>query len=644
MLSNSTWDRDKARRQVSSAFTYGRSRVVFEFENRQTTKIFSHRLGRVQFTDGLNERINSGRNEQIGELYGTRSIDGYTYKSISHVHVPSVLLDPDLVVYGHGAPVKGRYENCVMIGAECGEGTDTKCEVGKCRVGRLVRVSGEKWRYESLTVPSLYYFVYGKEKVELRSIVRGRVSLPAGAGTVAVSRIASIPATVYLPPSTYSDETFTRRVITSLDQNGNTRSLTDTVDNFIRSLLGLNQATVRVEEEVRDRLLGSLRDVLNPAWYGFVEDVVVSIWNDRFTGTDLTNRDFLIRSYNELSVLYGRGVQMMTSGLKGSRVGVDNSVGRPVYGRLPGVEGKYNDGEGGETVAKWLTAGADDVLSGSKTLIDTFYRDFLNPDTCYPLNLDWLAQHLGFTGPLWDIGWPSSVKRLLLANAHVNRLPVGGMWTTDPGDDTVRSIDFSRIETVSVNELSGVVSTISRYVKKVYDPDTDITSLVPVTDLVVDSSSWNGIFPSRGNLTTLLFMFWAFGIKAHSPEEMTYNNMDSTFSVRSGLRSAEITAPVNTPYMVDVLRVGNETDAETGNYPNQLIADIGTCQDETSANTVVIRMPFYYNRNGRSWDAASVIVNNYVPSTSISRLQYAYSAADLLVADDIFFEPQMVED
>ena len=643
MLSNSTWDRDGAKRPVSSAFTYGRSRVVFEFENRQTTKIFSHRLGRVQFTDGLNERINSGRNEQIEELYGTRSIDGYTYKSISHVHVPPVLLGADLVVYGHGAPVKGGYENCVMVGAECGEGTDTKCEAGKCEVGRLIRVSGDKWRYESLTIPSLYYFVYGKEKVELRSIVRGRVSLPAGAGTVNVSRVASVPATVYLPPSTYSAETFTRRVITSLDQTGNTRSLTDTVDNFIRSLLGLNLATVRVEVELKDRLLTTLRDVLDPVWYGFVEEVIGSIWNDRFTGTDLTNRDFLIRSYNELSVLYGRGVQMMTSGLKGSRVGVDNSVGRPVYGRLPGVEGKYNDGESGDTVAKWLTAGADDVLSGSKTLIDEFYSRFLDPETCYPLNLDWLAQHLGFTGPLWDIEWPSSVKRLLLANAHVNRLPEAGMWTTDPEDDTARSIDFSRIEQVGVDETTGTVSTLSRYVKKVYDTDTNITSLVPVTSLVVYSSAWNGVFPSRGNLTTLLFMFWAFGIKAHSPEEMAYNDVDSTFSVRSGLRSAEVTAPVNTPYMVDVLRVGNETDAETGNYPNQLIADIGTCQDETSANTVVIRMPFYYNRNGRSWDAANVIVNNYVPSTSISRLQYAYSAADLLVADDVFFEPQLVE-
>jgi hypothetical protein len=94
--------------------------------------------------------------------------------------------------------------------------------------------------------------------------------------------------------------------------------------------------------------------------------------------------------------------------------------------------------------------------------------------------------------------------------------------------------------------------------------------------------------------------------------------------------------------MVDVLRVGDDTDAETGNYPNQLIADIGTCQDEQSANTVIVRMPFYYNRNGRSWDAARKVLDNYMPSTAINRIQYAYAVADLLVADDVFFEPVSV--
>jgi hypothetical protein len=137
-------------------------------------------------------------------------------------------------------------------------------------------------------------------------------------------------------------------------------------------------------------------------------------------------------------------------------------------------------------------------------------------------------------------------------------------------------------------------------------------------------------------------MFWALGIKAHTPEELRYDSGTGTFVIRSGLRDRELNAPINMPYIVDVLRAGTDTDAEVANYPNQLIAGISTCQDELSANTTVIRMPFYYNRNGRSWDSVVSVMDNYSPSTSINRVQYAYSVADLVVADDVFFEPEVV--
>ena len=158
----------------------------------------------------------------------------------------------------------------------------------------------------------------------------------------------------------------------------------------------------------------------------------------------------------------------------------------------------------------------------------------------------------------------------------------------------------------------------------------------------MDLSRWQGILPSRGSMLTLLFMLWSLNIKAHSPEELEYLP-DGGYNVKSGLRDNEINAPVNLPYTVDVLKVGSDTDSQISNYPNQLIAGIGTCQDELSSNTTILRMPFYYNRNGKSWDAATSIMDNYAPSTSINRVQYAYAVADLLVADDIFFEPKSVE-
>lgn len=634
--SNSTWDRVKSKPSLSPAFSRGLARVVYEFGNRKTRKIFSHRLGRITFRETLGEELTESRNDIITEVYKEVDVKGYRYKSVSHSHILPTLLSSNLDIYGHGSPIKGAYENCAIVGAICADGTDTKCEVGKCVYGRLTQVSGEKWRYDSSTVPGLYYFVYGRESVTLKTIARGKFSLPAGAGEVEVKIPASISATVYLPPKTYSKETFVRQIVKRFNREEDVRSVTDSVDNFIRSLIGTNQATVEAELEVKNRLLSSVESVLDPIWYSFVRNSVDNVW-----ATNPTNRDFLIECYQVLTDLYERGVQVALSGIKASRINRDTGIGRPVYGRLPGISGAYND-EVEDTPAKWLTSGADNELSSTKSLIDSFYRNYLNPETCYPLNLDWLAQHFGFTSNLWGLSWPSRVKRLLLANAHVNNVDTSNaLWTKNPDQDTLRQIDFSRIERTTVNISTGSVTTAYRCSARVYNSDTNLTSIDEISNLVIDISAWPGILPSRGSMVTLLFMLWAFGIKAHSPEELSYNTDDNTFSVRSGLRSAELNSPVNIPYMVDVLKVGTDTDAEVGNYPNQLIADVSTCQDKASANTVVIRMPFYYNRNGRSWDAASSIVENYVPSTAVKRIQYAYSAADLLVADDVFFEPEI---
>lgn len=637
--SNSTWDRGSRKRDVSPAFSLGRARVTYEFPNRRSQKIFSHRLGNITFQDGLSTQLSDSRDEIISGVYGEKGIGGYRYKPVSHTYIRPTLIGSDLTVLGHGAPRSGGYENCVLVGAQCADGTDTQCEVGKCEVGRLSRVSGEKWRYDSLTVPGLYYFVFGTERVELRPVVRGQFSLPAGAGVIDVVYPASPSGTVYLPLNTYNAETFTRRVVRQVF-SGTTddfRLITDSVDNFARGLLGLNQAEDRVEQEVKDRLLDLLYSTTDTTWHPSLLDTVNGIWTQRYEGVDMTNRDFAFRCYEQLTALYSSGLQVAMSGLKVARVVVDGAIGRPVYGRLPGISGAYNTDEG-DTAAKWLTAGADSELSGSKTLIDTFYRTFLDPATCYPLNLDWIAQHMGFIGGLWDLEWPAETKRTLIDNAHVNRVPDSGPWTTDSTLDTLRRIDLSKIERVSVSG-QGEVTLAYRYSSKVYDAETNLTSINTHNDLVIDVSRWRGILPDRGNLLTLLFLLWIFDIKAPSPGELSFDSSDNTFTVLSGLRANQSNAPVNTPYIVDTLKVGDETDAEVYNYPNQLIADVSTCQDELSANTTVIRMPFYYNRDGRSWDATRSVLENYAPETSIKRIQYSYANADLLVCEDIFFEP-----
>jgi hypothetical protein len=75
-----------------------------------------------------------------------------------------------------------------------------------------------------------------------------------------------------------------------------------------------------------------------------------------------------------------------------------------------------------------------------------------------------------------------------------------------------------------------------------------------------------------------------------------------------------------------------------GMYANQLVAGMAVCRDVNLSNTIVVRMPFYYNRNGRTWDAARAIVESWMTATADKKLQYGYPVADLLVAEDVFFE------
>jgi hypothetical protein len=614
-LSNSSWDRERVKGLKSPAFILHPARVIHEFANRGTRKIFQHSLGRVDF----NERgINPARDEVINSSYGERTLSGYRYPSISHTHTLPTLLSDELEVLAHGAPVKGGWENCAMAGMTCLEGdSDTRCEVGKCVIGRVVR-DGERWKFESYTVPELYYYVYGEEYVDLLSVMRGSFSLPGGAGVVPVPRMASTATRVYLPPQLYSRESFVRRVIKSLEPE----SLQDSLNIFVRSVLGSDiLATVGVERKTYERVESTVNKVLPSVWAGFVIAELDEIWRER---VGLTNRDFLVQVYNTLELLYKRAVQASGSSIRGGRVDVDGNISRPVYNRLPGVSGAYNNDSPGEDVAAWLTSGADMELSDSKTRIDWFYDTFLNPDTCYPLNLDWIAQHMGFFGGMWNLEWDAGVKRLLIANAHKNEIVEGGMWTLDPEQDTLRGLDLSQIR--------------EGYYRKTLNINTQLVEIEEVEELKVDVSSWPGLIPSRGSLLSLLFMFWAFGIRAVREGELMQNEQGE-YVVRSGLRQVEFDAPVNLPVVTDVIHVGSEQDAEVGVYANQLIADVSPCQDVNSANSIVVRMPFYYNRDGRSWDAARGIVEGWMPGTAAKRLQYGYSAADLFVAEDVFYEP-----
>jgi hypothetical protein len=606
--------------------------VIYEFENRRKTRIFSHTPGAITLEPN---DLQSSRNRVIEE-----NLSNSKFHSVFNTHIEASILDEDNTVLCHGSRRSDGFENCSVIGADCQEGeSNAKCNPGKCALGKLVRVEGRSlWKYESLTVPALFYYVKGTTSVQLKHISRGRFILPASSGEVNVDRLASIATTIYLPPSLYSEETFVRRTIAYYNEDGKISSLQDSCDNFIRSVLNTEIGSYPVDSFIVNRLIQSFSQ-LPEQWELILSQAVQTLATNN---PSLSRRDFLVQSYSLLSTYFDKFVQESKSSIRTSSLNFNTDIARPVYSRLPGLSGAYNSEDNPDNPSKWLVSGIDETLSHSKTLLDRFYSLYLDPDTAYPVFLDWIAQHMGFTSGMWDLDWSNQIKRILLKNAHRNNIPENdSLWTQDPDEDNFSKIDRSRIEAVMVNGMTGEVQTSYRFMEKQYDTNTELTSLVPTNSITIDSSNWPGLIPGRGSMISLLFLFYVFGIRGVSGEELRYNSADQTFSVKSGLRQSEQFAPINIPYGVDVLHVGTPSDSENGVYPNQLIADIGVCQDEESSNTMVIRMPFYYNRDGRTWDTVISLVENWVPATVQAKVQYGYAAADLLVADDIFFEPEI---
>lgn len=83
---------------------------------------------------------------------------------------------------------------------------------------------------------------------------------------------------------------------------------------------------------------------------------------------------------------------------------------RPIYSRLPEC---YKD----NNIADILTVFWDELLINLKDKIYDIPRQ-LDPETCDPIWLDFLAPLCGFTGEYWDTKWDTQAKRTLLLNSY----------------------------------------------------------------------------------------------------------------------------------------------------------------------------------------------------------------------------------
>lgn len=288
-------------------------------------------------------------------------------------------------------------------------------------------------------------------------------------------------------------------------------------------------------------------------------------------------------------------------------------------------------------VAKWMLAGADEFLREKKHEIEDFYYTYLDPTECSTKNLDWLAQHVGLSAPIWNTDWADEYKRALIKNS------LG--WFNK---ELVEEINGKEYKTIKGEILDQHPFNAAPWRTEEATPDGKVDlfnlnlSSISSQDLSIYKKDWDGLGESKGSILTLIFLFSLFRIKAHTDNEI--ESKDGRIRVKSGLRSQEVSAPVLIPTKYDFPQAGTIADYEAGAFTNQLVADQTSITTTEESNNIFFRLPFYYNRDGKSWDLAQSIANYWVQAKLNSRVQYAYLAAGLWKQGDAFFDPLAIDE
>lgn len=710
----STWDSIKPRKKNPSLSS---GHIILEFDRTKKQKIFAHKLGNITFES---KDLNIPRNEVISIQKGNLILDGFVYKNIGHTYSDTEVTseNPSLggfPIYSHGHPLGGTehggMESCSRVGLVCkdNEGTDNLCNPGKCLIGTLSYVRNKKWKYQSSKTYNsnapLIYYLNAEKEVSLHSVLRGKAITFTESGplTLDIDAPASKYSKIYLPPKYYFSEDFIDQAIRVIDERldainnppkTNVIGLENRRDRFISSFITLLYpkksdgyiSLVLYEDGVREEVKNEMLQVfstLPTEWY----EQCALIIEDEYLYREARiydNFKFIIAVHNRVKDLFNNIIQVTKSSLK--RGTLDYSKGdiaRPVYSRLPGISEAYRSDpifSEKESPAQWLTSGVDEFLSSKKDQISSFYQNYLDLETCSPLVLDWLAQHVGLFGDLWDDRWERKIKVAMIENAFgwydrektftvpgvgevktlkgeaLNKFPfiMSDLWTTIEEEDNSNKVKLDEVSSLTYS--SNILISQFLYKEKVYNKVLETLSLLPTNSIKIYDGKWNGLMESKGSILSFAFLSSVFDLKSHTENEIEIkstsalvNENGSSLEVlirkpKNGLRNAEIDAPPLWPYKSEILQVGGDSDLAINNFSNQIIAGVSRVTSIEDSKNVFFRLPYYYNRDGKSWDRVNYISKNWLPDNLNKHIQYAYLSADLWAVGDGFFEPEIMEE
>jgi hypothetical protein len=697
--------------------------------NKERQKVVDREIGNLD--------LNGFKYKSVGHVYSedivTPKGTSYSYEILAHGHPLGGTEHGGMESCSRGGLqcASGQGTNALCNPGKCVIGTLERVNDSKWKYT-------SKNRYGTNNLPLIYYlpsFESVKLRTILRGN-HVTYSATGAAQTIQVTKPASVSSTILLPPKFYFSEDFIDSAIIRIDERldnvarkptvniigienrkakfvqnvaisaypGTSEgylndrlnaTATEEIRDALLSAFSLSDRELKIreyisedpeitDEEIADRLLISVskakalrQNLLNSEWAERCSTIVEEEFLYRFSKV-YSGLDLISVVFDRVKILFESVIQLTGSSLSAPSLKYGKElISRPVYSRLPGISEGYKSDPAfseTETPSQWLTSGVDEFLSKKKDSIASFYADYLDPDSCNPALLDWLAQHVGLFGALWNAEWDKDIKRAMIRNAFgwwdreaKVELPGAGEVLTPKGEalskfpfnnqewvesqlstgwegalDNFLKIKFDEIESIEIADGETVYAPRAVSIKT-FSSTTNRVSVISTDAPRIDKSLWNGLIEAKGSLLGAMFLCSVFGLKSHSPLELQVVNEErQIFRPKTGLREAEIQSSVLVPYKYDVIQVGTISDAKINNLTNQLIADVSRVSSLEESKNVFFRVPYYYNRDGRSWDKVSYIASNWMPSNLNVRVQYAYLSADLWSVGDAFFEPKVI--
>lgn len=299
--------------------------------------------------------------------------------------------------------------------------------------------------------------------------------------------------------------------------------------------------------------------------------------------------------------------------------------------------------------SKYVLSGADCELYNSKTKIDSFYSNVLDPDTCYEPALDWVASLLGLISPIWDSTWSSKIKRAIIKNClgwfniDIFTTDVLGDKSLNIKGKVLSEFPFNNytdyfLETSEDNYLAYDFSSVFPKIRE-YSETTELVSETDVSNLTIRKTHWEGLYATKGTFIQLLWWNMLLNLERFDAthELEVYDSGLGVYKVSTYLDNPH--QKLNIPIKFSYCQAGTPLQAQLNSYTNQAVCGISQVFNISELfRSVLICLPFRYNRNGKMWRTLQQIYEYWMPINHKPHIQYGVFAAGYSAADDVFLE------